>query len=143
MVGRINAATQRNKNYFETKGYKNIHFTGFISDAERDWILKHSLAYIFPSLLEGFGLPPLEAMSYGTPVVSSNASCMPEILGNAALYFDPLDIDDMVAKINMVINDKSLRDNLSKKGKQQVAKYSWRRMAEQTHQEYMRVIKNN
>ena len=143
LVGRINAATQRNKNYFETKGYKNIHFTGFISDAERDWILKHSLAYVFPSLLEGFGLPPLEAMSYGTPVVSSNASCMPEILGNAALYFDPLDTDDMVAKINMVINDKSLRANLSKKGKQQVAKYSWRRMAEQTHQEYMRVIKNN
>ena len=143
LVGRINAATQRNKNYFETKGYKNIHFTGFISDAERDWILKHSLAYVFPSLLEGFGLPPLEAMSYGTPVISSNASCMPEILGNAALYFDPLDIDDMVAKINMVINDKSLRANLSKKGKQQVAKYSWRRMAEKTHQEYMRVIKNN
>ncbi len=143
LVGRINAATKRNKNYFETKGYKNIHFTGFISDAERDWILKHSLAYVFPSLLEGFGLPPLEAMSYGTPVVSSNASCMPEILGDAALYFDPLDINDMVAKINMVINDKSLRANLSKKGKQQVAKYSWRRMAEQTHQEYMRVIKNN
>ena len=68
---------------------------------------------------------------------------MPEILGNAALYFDPLDTDDMVAKINMVINDKSLRANLSKKGKQQVAKYSWLRMAEQTHQEYMRVIKNN
>lgn len=133
---------QRNKDYFEAKGYKNIHFTGFIPDAERDWILTLALAYVFPSLLEGFGLPPLEAMSYGTPVVSSNASCMPEILGDAALYFDPLDTDDIAAKIDMVIIDKSLRASLSKKGKQQVAKYSWPRMAEQTLQVYENAIKN-
>ena len=140
LVGRINAATQRNKDYFESKKYKNIHFTGFIPDAERDWIFTRSLAYVFPSLLEGFGLPPLEAMAYGTPVVSSNASCMPEILGDAAIYFDPLDTDDMAAKIDMVITDKSLRASLSKKGKQQVAKYSWRRMAEQTLQIYENTI---
>ena len=140
LVGRINAATQRNKDYFESKKYKNIHFTGFIPDAERDWIFTRSLAYVFPSLLEGFGLPPLEAMAYGTPVVSSNASCMPEILGDAAIYFDPLDIDDIASKIDTVITDKSLRNTLSKKGKQQVAKYSWRRMAEQTLQIYENTI---
>ena len=87
-------------------------------------------------------MPPLEAMSYGTPVVSSNASCMPEILGDAALYFDPLDTDDIAAKIDMVIIDKSLRASLSKKGKQQVAKYSWPRMAEKTLQVYENAIKN-
>ena len=140
LVGRINAATQRNKDYFESKKYKNIHFTGFIPDAERDWIFTRSLAYVFPSLLEGFGLPPLEAMAYGTPVVSSNASCMPEILGDAAIYFDPLDIEDIASKIDTVITDKSLRNTLSKKGKQQVAKYSWRRMAEQTLQIYENAI---
>ena len=142
LVGRINAATQRNKDYFESKKYKNIHFTGFIPDAERDWIFTRSLAYVFPSLLEGFGLPPLEAMAYGTPVVSSNASCMPEILGDAAIYFDPLDIEDIASKIDTVITDKSLRNTLSKKGKQQVAKYSWRRMAEQTLQIYENAIKS-
>ena len=140
LVGRINAATQRNKDYFESKKYKNIHFTGFIPDAERDWIFTRSLAYVFPSLLEGFGLPPLEAMAYGTPVVSSNASCMPEILGDAAIYFDPLDIEDIASKIDTVITDKSLRNTLSKKGKQQVAKYSWRRMAEQTLKVYENAI---
>ncbi|RKV92340.1 MAG: glycosyltransferase, partial [Candidatus Saccharimonas sp.] len=83
-----------------------------------------------------------EAMAYGTPVVSSNASCMPEILGDAAIYFDPLDIDDIASKIDTVITDKSLRNTLSKKGKQQVAKYSWRRMAEQTLQIYENAIKS-
>lgn len=140
LVGRINAATKRNQAYFESKNYKNIHFTGFVDDAERDWILTNSKAYVFPSLLEGFGLPPLEAMAYNTPVVSSNASCMPEILGDAALYFDPLDPDDIAEKISTVLDDKNLRAKLIKLGQQQIKKYSWQKMAEQTLQIYKKAI---
>ena len=90
--------------------------------------------------MEGFGLPPLEAMAYGTPVVSSNASCMPEILGDAAEYFNPLDTDDMAAAIERVITNPKRRRVLIKKGTAQVAKYSWRRMAEETHAVYMQVL---
>ena len=109
-------------------------------DEQRDWLLTKTAAYVFPSLMEGFGLPPLEAMAYGTPVVSSNASCMPEILGDAAEYFDPLDTDDMAAAIERVITNPKRRRALIKKGTAQVAKYSWRRMAEETHAVYMQVL---
>lgn len=138
-VGRINEATKRNQTYFETRGYKNIHFTGFLPDAERDWLFTRAAAYVFPSLMEGFGLPPLEAMAYGTPVVSSNASCMPEILGDAAEYFDPLNTDDMTLAIDRVISDESLRQAMRERGLAQVKKYSWQRMAEETLRFYRKV----
>ena len=92
--------------------------------------------------MEGFGLPPLEAMTYGTPVVSSSASCMPEILGDAPIYFDPTDINDMALKISEVLGDEALRTQMIERGYQQVAKYSWQRTAEQTHSIYMDVLKN-
>lgn len=142
LVGRLNKDTLKNKEYVEKLGYKNIHFTGFIDDTKRDWLYTKCLAYVFPSLMEGFGLPPLEAMAYGVPVVSSNASCMPEILGDAPVYFDPLDIDDMAEKIEMVISDKKLREAMVGKGLQQVKKYSWRKMAEETLSVYQKVLKD-
>ncbi len=139
-VGRMNRDTKINKAFYEKQSYRNIHFTGFLPDEQRDWLLTKTAAYVFPSLMEGFGLPPLEAMAYGTPVVSSNASCMPEILGDAAEYFDPLDTDDMAAAIERVITNPKRRRALIKKGTAQVAKYSWRRMAEETHAVYMKVL---
>lgn len=142
LVGRMNDDTRRNKALFEKLGYKNIHFTGFLLDPQRDWLYTQTAAYVFPSLMEGFGLPPLEAMAYGTPVVASNASCLPEILGDAAEYFDPLNVDDMAAAITRVIDNESLRTQMIERGHAQVAKYSWRRMAEQTHQVYMNAISN-
>lgn len=140
LVGRMNTDTQRNQDYFAAKGYKNIHFTGFIADEQRDWLYTQAAAYVFPSLMEGFGLPPLEAMAYSTPVVSSNASCMPEILGEAAEYFNPLDTDDMAASIDRVLSDEKLRSDLIQRGHTQVAKYSWQRMAKETHDVYMRLL---
>lgn len=139
-VGRMNRDTKINKAFYEKQSYHNIYFTGFLPDEQRDWLLTKTAAYVFPSLMEGFGLPPLEAMAYGTPVVSSNASCMPEILGDAAEYFDPLDTDDMAAAIERVITNPKRRRALIKKGTAQVAKYSWRRMAEETHAVYMKVL---
>ena len=140
LVGKINKAIEKNQQYFEKKGYKNIHFTGFIDDAQRDWLYKNARAYVFPSLMEGFGLPGLEAMGYGTPVVSSNATCLPEVYGEAAHYFNSLDVSDMARAINDVLTDKTLSTRLSKKGKKQIALYSWQRMAEQTHDAYLRAL---
>lgn len=143
LVGRLNPDTLANKAYFESNGYKNIHFTGFLPDEQRDWLFQKAKAYIFPSLMEGFGLPPLIAMDYGTPVVSSNASCMPEVLGDAALYFDPLDVDDMAKKIDQVLGDDNFRQQLIIRGRSQVGKYSWDDTAQQTNAVYMSVLKNS
>jgi glycosyltransferase involved in cell wall biosynthesis len=140
LVGRLASDATANKELFESKGYKNIHFTGFVEDDQRDWLYKNAAAYIFPSLMEGFGLPGLEAMGYGAPVVSSNASCLPEVYGDSVHYFDPLDITDMARAIDEVLSDETLRNELVKKGYEQLKKYSWRRTAEQTHKVYMRAL---
>lgn len=140
LVGRKNAPTLKNQHYFNSKMYKNILFTDFIEDEQRDWLFTNAAAYIFPSLMEGFGLPGLEAMGYGTPVVSSNATCLPEVYGDAAYYFDPTDVDDMVRAIDDVLSNEELRNELVKKGHQQIKKYSWKKMAEQTHGVYMKVL---
>src|SRR5690606_20474313 len=123
LVGRMNPDTAANKAWAEKQGYKNIHFTGFIEDSQRDWLFTKAHAYVFASLMEGFGLPPLEAMAYGTPVVSSNTSCMPEILGDAAEYFNPLDTHDIAQKTLAVLDDETLRSELITRGHAQVAKY--------------------
>lgn len=136
LVGRMNKSAELTKAYFDKMGYKNIHFTGFVEDDQRDWLFENCLAYVFPSLMEGFGLPPLEAMQYDAPVVSSNASCMPEVLGDAAHYFTPTDTDDMVRAIDEVLSSDELRQSLIEKGKIQRDKYSWRQMAEETLAQY-------
>lgn len=132
LVGKKGDAHRTNEQYFARKGYRNILFTDFIDDAQRDWLYTQAATYVFPSLMEGFGLPGLEAMAYGAPVASSNATCLPEVYGDAAHYFDPRDTDDMARAINDLLTDEQLRSTLIEKGHTQVAKYSWRRMAEQT-----------
>lgn len=141
LVGKKTPAHLKNEAYFTSQGYKNILFTGFIDDDQRDWLFANCSTYIFPSLMEGFGLPGLEAMGYGAPVASSNATCLPEVYGEAAHYFDPKDVDDMARAINDILTDKNLRDKLVKKGYEQVKKYSWHTMAKQTHQIYLSVLK--
>jgi glycosyltransferase involved in cell wall biosynthesis len=120
---------------------ENIVFTGFISDAELKWLYQNAEAYVFPSLSEGFGLPGLEAMVHGCPVVSSNATCLPEVYEDAAIYFDPNSPQDIADKISIVLNDPKLRQDLIAKGHAQATKYSWRRMAEQTLDVYTSVLK--
>jgi glycosyltransferase involved in cell wall biosynthesis len=131
----------RNKEWSEKSGHTNVTFTGFVPDPQLAWLYSNTAAYIFPSLMEGFGLPGLEAMLYDAPVVSSNATCLPEVYGNAAAYFNPYSVDDMAATIERVISDKDLRKKLVAAGSKQVKKYSWKRMAEQTHQVYMNALK--
>jgi len=117
-----------------------VILTDWITDGQLKWAMQHTKAYIYPSLSEGFGLPPLEAMLNGAPVIASNATCLPEVLGDAAHYFDPYDIQAMAQAIDEVLSDQALRQRLIAAGKQQITKYSWRRMAEQTLAVYNQVL---
>ena len=142
LVGRKNASALKNEKYFTTKKYENILFTDYVDDAHLSWLYTHAQAYIFPSLMEGFGLPGLEAMGYGTPVVSSNATCLPEVYEQAAHYFLPTDTRDMAEAIDEVLSDDKLRTRLSKAGFKQIKKYSWKKMAKETHAIYQEVLDN-
>jgi glycosyltransferase involved in cell wall biosynthesis len=119
-------------------GYKNLITPGFVSDAELRWLYEHCKAYVFTSLSEGFGLPPLEAMAHGAPVVSSNASVMPEVYGDAACYFDAKDPQDIAQKVDKVLTDSNLRKNLVHNGTERLKRFSWRKMAEETLEIYKR-----
>ena len=121
----------------------DVIFTGFIPDEELAWYYQHANAYVFPSVSEGFGLPGLEAMAHGCPVVSSDATCLPEVYGDAALYFDPLDTEDIVAKLLQVINNKTLRKDLVDKGYERIKQFSWQTMAEETLGVYQSVLEKS
>jgi glycosyltransferase involved in cell wall biosynthesis len=111
---------------------KDVVFPGFVPDRDLPHIYQAALAYIFPSKYEGFGLPPLEAMYYNVPVLSSNTSCLPEILGSAALYFDFQDVNGIIKQIFRLQEESELRQQLILAGYQQVQQYSWEHMAKQT-----------
>lgn len=119
-----------------------VVFTGFVTDQELAGLYKNASLYVFPSLSEGFGLPPLEAMAHDLPVVSSNATCLPEVLGDAAEYFDPKSISDMAKTMLKVLSDTELSSKLVKKGKKQIKKYNWRKTAKQTLEVYNKALKN-
>ena len=97
-------------------------------------------AFVFPSLYEGFGLPPLEAMSYNCPVISSNASCMPEVIGDAAEYFDPNSLDEMLESVEKTVFSDSRINELVQLGKQQIEKYSWQKCASETLSIYQSIL---
>jgi glycosyltransferase involved in cell wall biosynthesis len=107
-----------------------ITFTGRLADEDRDRLLRLADVLAYPSLFEGFGLPPLEAMAVGTPVLASNTSTMPEILGNAALLVDPLDIDAMARGLARLTADEALRATLRERGLQRVKLYGVRETGE-------------
>ncbi|MDO8487930.1 MAG: glycosyltransferase family 1 protein [bacterium] len=120
---------------------KYVHFLGRVEDAELVKLYKQASCFVFPSLIEGFGLPGLEAMAVGLPVIAAQASCLPEIYGEAALYFDPYSLEDLVEKINTVMTDNKLCQDLISRGHQQVSKYSWSKMAEATWQIYQNELR--
>jgi len=112
---------------------------GFVPDEELAVLFQQAEAYVFPSFSEGFGIPGLDAMALGTPVICSNILTLKEIYGVAALYFDPYSKEDIAEKIGKVLTNEKLRQDLIKKGKKQVQKYSWRKMAKETLEIYQSV----
>jgi glycosyltransferase involved in cell wall biosynthesis len=127
--------------YAASKKIGGVIFTDFVSEGELSWLYQNAEAYVFPSLSEGFGLPGLEAMQYGLPVISSSATCLPEIYKDAALYFDPKNVKDMAEKIKQLLDDKALAKALIEKGRKVVASYSWQDMAEQTLDVFNQALK--
>jgi glycosyltransferase involved in cell wall biosynthesis len=103
----------------------SIRFIGRVSDEKLVSLYQAATAFIFPSLYEGFGIPPLEAQACGCPVIASNAAAMPEVLGESALYFDPHNVSEMQDVICQIVTDSSLRQTLVKKGLSNVKRFSW------------------
>ncbi|MGH7249722.1 MAG: glycosyltransferase family 4 protein, partial [Minisyncoccia bacterium] len=112
LAGKYDDLYKRIDKFAQQKGIKNIVFTDFVSEGQLRWLYENTSAYVFPSLSEGFGLPGLEAMIAGAPVVSSNATCLPEVYKDGAEYFDPYDVEDMAAAITRVLDDEKLRASL-------------------------------
>lgn len=142
LAGKKDANYQRIDANVQARGIKHVYFTDFVSEGQLRWLYNNCRAYVFPSLSEGFGLPALEAMAHGAPIVSSNTSCLPEVYGDAAHYFEPTDVQAMADAINEVLTNKDLRQQLLANGEKQVKKYSWQRTAEQTLAIYNQVLRS-
>ena len=124
----------------EALGLENVvRFLGPVPEADLPALYAGAALFVFPSLCEGFGLPVLEAMACGTPVVCSNTSSLPEIVGEAALTFNPLDVTEMAAKIEEASGNEVLREEMRDKGLQQAAKFSWEKTARETLKIYREV----
>ncbi len=115
---------------------ERVVFTGFVDEAQLVLLYNRAALFIYPSLYEGFGLPPLEAMACGCPVVASNVTAMPEVLGDAALLVDPTSTHALSEAMLQVLRRDELARDLRARGLRQVARYSWAKAAEQTREVY-------
>ena len=113
-----------------------IVYTGSVSDENLVALYKNALCLVVPSFEEGFGLPILEAFASGCPVAASRVASLPEVGGNAVLYFDPSSISDMIDKVSRLLKNVSLRKKLIEKGKKRVKEFSWEKLAKQTLEVY-------
>ena len=127
----------------ELKLNDKVIFTGYIDDKEKPAFYKGASLFLFPSLYEGFGLPPLEAMASGVPVISSNTSSLPEVIGEAGILLSPTDELGWVRSIKQVLQDKNLQKVLSKKSQIQASNFSWEKNARQTLEVYKEVYNQN
>lgn len=132
LVGKIDYFYNRLQKIVEKKNIKDIVFLGQITDNVLDVIYRQSKAYVFASLYEGFGIPPLEAMSWNVPVISSGHPCMKEILGDSAYFFNGQEKREISQAMEKITMDEVLINNLIKKGLNQIGKYSWEKMATET-----------
>jgi glycosyltransferase involved in cell wall biosynthesis len=132
--------------YAAPKKYKvenKIMFLSEITNEELPSWYKNAQCFVFPSLYEGFGLPVLEAMVNGCPVITSNVSSLPEVGGEAAIYVNPESTADLLQKLNLVLSDKKLRENMIRKGYEQAKKFSWEKTARETLKILENVVNKN
>ena len=111
---------------------EGITLTGFVAEVDLPALLSGATAFVLPSLFEGFGLPVLEAMSCGTPVVAANSSSLPEVIGDAGVLVDPLSVDSIAEGIRKVVENKDLRAELREKGLAQALRFTWEEAARKT-----------
>lgn len=116
----------------------DVIFTGHVSDADLPYVYNGAALFLYPSLYEGFGLPVLEALSCGAPVITTNVSSLPEIVGDAGLLLPPSDVDELAGAIGRVLSDADLAASLSEKGRERAARFSWSRTARETIGVYAR-----
>lgn len=119
-----------------------VMFYGRANDEQLKNLYRHAAALVFPSLMEGFGLPGLEAMAAGTPVVCSDIGVFREIYRDAALFFDPVNEEDIRLKLQMIVEDTKLREKLSRKGREHIKRFSWGEMAKETLSVYNQVCES-
>lgn len=119
---------------------EDVIYLNFVSDDELIYLYYRSRLFLFPSIYEGFGFPPLEAAALDTASVVSNTSCIPEICGGGAVYFDPFNVDDIASKISTVINNPVLEDELKSAMKRNLERFSWERNVTETLNIYEKVI---
>jgi glycosyltransferase involved in cell wall biosynthesis len=118
----------------------DVLFPGFIPREELPLWYNAASAFVYPSLYEGFGLPPLEAMACGTPVITSNASSLPEVVGDAGLLVEPTNAEELAQAMQRVLRDDDLRDSLRRKGLERAKMFSWQRAARETARAYDRAM---
>jgi glycosyltransferase involved in cell wall biosynthesis len=121
------------------KLHKHVRFLGYLPDRTLAILYRLAAVFVFPSLYEGFGLPPLEAMASGTPVVTSNVSSLPEVAGDAAILVDPYDVDSIVDGLRRVVGDRAVAADLRRRGLERAREFSWERSVEKTRQVYQEV----
>jgi glycosyltransferase involved in cell wall biosynthesis len=122
------------------RGPGDVLLTGALSEGDLDALYAHASAFVYPALYEGFGLPVLEAMSRGVPVITSNTSSIPEVAGDAAIGVDPESVRDIAAAIGEVLTDPALAEKLAALGRARAERFSWDEAARQTLQLYERVL---
>jgi glycosyltransferase involved in cell wall biosynthesis len=125
----------------ETGARESIVLTGYVPGADLPALYSGALCFVYPSYFEGFGLPPLEAMKCGTPVIVGNATSLPEVVGDAGLQVDPFDIEAIAGAIGELLNNPALRKELSVRGLERARMFDWRETARQTLKVYERVAR--
>jgi glycosyltransferase involved in cell wall biosynthesis len=114
--------------------------TGYVPEADLPALYTGALSFVYPSYFEGFGLPPLEAMQCGAPVIAGNRTSLPEVVGDAGLLIDPFDVEALAQAIARVIDDSDLRERLRARGLERASHFSWRTTARLTLEAYKRAI---
>lgn len=141
IVSSRNVFAERFMKFIEKEGAQElVKLLGYVPDEELAVLYKNAEAFVFPTLSEGFGLPGLEAMTAGTPVICSDIPVLHEVYGDAALYFNPKDANDIANKIMLIYANEKLQEELITKGEKQAKQYSWHKMAEETLVVYDKVL---